>query len=111
MRLIGITVLFSVLFVAICYVAAETVTQKISRQIKLDVVSQLEKKSIYGIDADVDGRDVTLVGDTQMQQSIDEAINIASHRPGVRLVMNKINLQSLNSQGNDLKNTQDKISN
>ncbi len=109
MRLIGITLLFSVLFVAICYVAAETVPQQVSHKIKLDIVSQFEKKSIYGIDAEVDGRDVTLSGDANMQQSIDDAISIASHRPGVRLVMNKINLQKLKSQDIDLINTQDEL--
>ena len=47
---------------------------------------------MHFIEVSIDGRDVTLSGELDTQEHINQAIKIVSHRPGVRVVMNKMTI-------------------
>ena len=87
MRTVGISILFIVLFIALSLYAVANVPAKIQASIKADIEEQYLQNKIQGVDVFVDGRDVTLLGAVSTQDQLDSAIEIASHRPGVRVVM------------------------
>ena len=98
MRVLGITIVFGVVFVGICMVASKTVAVQISQQVAADVILQLENNHLQDILTHVDGRDITLTGEVSSQQEIDQAIEIVSHRPGVRVVMSQLSVKGADTQ-------------
>ena len=98
MRILGITIVFGVAFVGICFIASKTVAIHISQRVATDVILQLENNHLKNIVTSADGRDITLTGDVSSQQEIDQAIKLVSHRPGVRIVMNQLTIKDAVSQ-------------
>ncbi len=98
MRSIGITAVFAVLFIGLCFIASTTVARDISQNITLDSQAQLDKNNFVNVFARADGRDVTLTGEVVSQSQIDKAIEIIRHRPGVRLVVSELSLKSVETQ-------------
>ena len=87
MHTIGVSILFIVLFIALSLYAIVKVPAQIQASIKADIEDQYMQNNIQSIEVFVDGRDVTLLGKAQSQEQLNSAIEIASHRPGVRVVM------------------------
>ena len=98
MRIFGVTILFAGVFAGLCLITIKIVTPKIALSLQTDIVEQLVSQTQASIDVNVDGRDVTLVGWGIPQENINKAIKITSHRPGVRVVMNKINIAEQQSE-------------
>ena len=88
MRAVLATILCGCTLLGLWYVMINTSPPKIADQIALDISQQFARHQLTTIDIAVDGRDVTLHGELKDQQLINQAIKIASHRPGVRIVMN-----------------------
>ncbi|MEM8844001.1 MAG: BON domain-containing protein [Pseudomonadota bacterium] len=87
MRTIGISILFIILFIALSLFVIAKVPTQIQASIKADIEDQYLQNNIQDVEVILDGRDVTLMGEAKSQEQLNEAINIASHRPGVRVVM------------------------
>ncbi len=98
MRIVSVTILFAGLFAGLCLGAIKIVTPKIALSLQTDITEQLTNQTYTSIDVSVDGRDVTLAGQVVSQENINQAIKIASHRPGVRIVMHKINIAERQSE-------------
>ena len=94
MRAVFATMLCACAFVGLCYVTVNTISPKIADHIVFDISQQLARHQITAIDITVDGRDVTLHGELKDQQQINHAMKIASHRPGVRIVMNNMRVST-----------------
>ena len=97
MRVVGISVIFCSLFVALCMLVANTVPKRIQASIKSDLDQQYVLRDVKGINVSVDGRDVTLIGQVNSAQEINSVIKTASHRPGVRIVMTEITISEQSS--------------
>ncbi len=97
MRVLGLTAVFVALFVGICLVASNTAAHQISEKITTDVMQQIKKNNLDNIVANVEGRDITLVGEVGSQGDINKAMEIVSHRPGVRVVMNQLTIKNVKS--------------
>jgi hypothetical protein len=87
MRVLVASLVFIALLAALGFYAVAKVPAKIQGSIKTDIEYQFQQNDIQHIEVAVSGRDVTLQGKATSQEQLDSAINIASHRPGVRIVM------------------------
>ena len=92
MRTLLATLLCVCIFLGFCYVVIETVTPQIVAKLETDILQQLSQHQMQFIEVSIDGRDVTLSGEIDTQEHINQAIKIVSHRPGVRVVMNKMTI-------------------
>ncbi len=72
------------------YLVVETTAPKIMAQLESDITQQLLQHDLASIKVSINGRDVTLHGELETQEQISQAIKVASHRPGVRIVMNNM---------------------
>ena len=90
MRTLLATILCVCILVGFSYLVVETTTPKIMAQLESDIRQQLTQNHLPSIQVSVDGRDVTLHGELETQEQISQAIKVASHRPGVRIVMNNM---------------------
>lgn len=90
MRTLLATILCVCILVGFSYLVVETTTPKIMAQLESDIAQQLTQNHLTSIQVSVDGRDVTLHGELETQEQISQAIKVASHRPGVRIVMNNM---------------------
>lgn len=90
MRTLLATILCVCILAGFSYFVVETTTPKIMAQLESDITQQLTQHHLASIQVSVDGRDVTLHGELETQEQISQAIKVASHRPGVRIVMNNM---------------------
>ena len=90
MRLLATTVLFLLLFAGLCFYAIQVVPTHIESSIQNDIEQQYSRNELSAVSVKVDGRDVTLVGQVDKQDKIDQAITLARNRSGVRVLMTKI---------------------
>lgn len=87
MRTLVASLVFITLLAALGFYAVANVPARIQDSIQTDIEYQFQQHEIQGIEVSVSGRDVTLQGKAASQEQLDSSINIASHRPGVRIVM------------------------
>ncbi|MEM7304914.1 MAG: BON domain-containing protein [Pseudomonadota bacterium] len=95
MRTLGVTIVFFALLAALTAYAIQTVPNKIQLSIAADIENQFNQNDLNEVDVAVEGRDVRLAGVVATQAKLDSAIEIARHRPGVRLVMNEIKIEKV----------------
>ena len=87
MHTLAVSIVIFGLLAALGIYAINHVPAKIQTAIKGDIEYHYQQNDIDGIEVTVSGREVTLRGQTASQDQLTSAIEIASHRPGVRLVM------------------------
>ena len=87
MRTLAASIVFIGLLAALGVYAINHAPAKIQGAIKADIEYHYAQNDIGGIEVEVSGRDVTLLGRADSQGQLDSAIEIARHRPGVRVVM------------------------
>lgn len=90
MRVITTTVVFLLLFAGLCFYTIQVVPIHIESSIQSDIEQQFSRHNLSTISINVDGRDVTLAGQVDKQDKIDQAITLATNRSGVRVLMTKI---------------------
>ena len=87
MRTLAASFVFIGLLIALGFYSIKTVPVEIQQAIMADIEHQYQQNELDGLEVTVNGRDVTLLGKAASQDQLNQAIQIASHRPGVRVVM------------------------
>lgn len=92
MRSIGISVLFAVLFVALCAYTIYVVPSHIEQSLEFSINQTFENNGLPSLQIMLDGRDVTLAGEVASQAHLSRAIELSSSTPGVRVVMSNLSI-------------------
>ena len=92
MRTISTTVIFIVLLVGLCVYVAQVAPTRIEDSIRVDIEQQFVLNDLANITISVNGRDVSLSGEVDSQDKINQAMKLASSRAGVRVVMTSVSV-------------------
>lgn len=97
LRILGTTIIYLGLLGVLAYLAMLTVPKQIEFSIHQDISNQYAEADLHQIDISLDGRDVHLVGEVDNQDQVNRAMQIASSRPGVRVVKNDLIIAQVNN--------------
>ena len=103
MRSVGVTLLFALLFAALCAYTLYAAPAKIVASIKTNLVTALEQDNLSALAVELNGCDVTLSGEVSTQERKERAIALARVIPGVRIVMTNIQVVEPISDFNNQK--------
>jgi hypothetical protein len=92
MRSIGISILFAMLFAALCAYTFYVVPGHIEQSLEYNISQVFENNGLPALQIIVDGRDVTLAGEVSSQAHLSRAIELSSSMPGVRVVMSHLSV-------------------
>lgn len=92
MRSTGISILFVLLFAALCAYTFYVVPSHVEQSLEYNISQAFENNGLPALQIMVDGRDVTLAGEVASQAHLSRAIELSSSTPGVRVVMSHLNV-------------------
>ena len=97
MRAIAVTVVFLISLVGLCAYVVRVVPAQIETSIQADIEQQFALNELTTIAVTVNGRDVSLSGEVDQQDKVNQAMKLASSRAGVRVVMTSVSVSAQQS--------------